>query len=346
LPVRTWVERPMPTGAIQSYMQTGGKHGRTFYHPGLQAMVFAGGDWHTTQPTLEGYGGGVGSEIWALDVSNDKWTLLRPFCVPGAIQPGWPDNVVWAFDSKRNRGLMAPGFYFITQGVASPCGSINAYGAYAFDFVTKQFRGPDASAGLPPPPLGWGGDDNGGPFGWYDPVTDELGRVRHYPMLERLNLATQTWRTQRLADPGGMMPHRSQQVIDVQGRAIYFLIPFHKPPALMRVGLTNGAVRVIPLPPQYTPPGATDHEVYTVFDSINRVILVPNNTSMGETPLRGLGLYHVETGQWEWESVPAAVMGSVWGFDEATGAMIGIGKRSPPYAYFLYKYATTAQPTR
>src|SRR5437660_12578332 len=50
LPPRAWVERPMPSGGIRSYMQTGGKHGRALYHPGLKAMVIAGRDWHMTEP--------------------------------------------------------------------------------------------------------------------------------------------------------------------------------------------------------------------------------------------------------------------------------------------------------
>ena len=76
-----------------------------------------------------------------------------------------------------------------------------------------------------------------------------------------------------------------------------------------------------------------------IFDPGNRVLLVPNNVDMGAAPLNGLGIYHVDTGQWEWEAVPTAVTGSVWGFDEEVGAMIGIGKRVQPFAYFLYKYA-------
>ena len=160
-------------------------------------------------------------------------------------------------------------------------------------------------------------------------------------MLERLNLDTKSWRTQMLRDPGGTTPHRGQQVIDVKGRVVSFLSPYHKPPALVGVRLTDSAIQVIPLPSQYALPAGADHEVYTVFDPINRVVLVPNNTNMGQAPLAGLGIYHVDTGQWEWEAVPAAVVGSVWGFDEATGAMIGIGKRSQPYAYFLYKYSAT-----
>jgi len=35
----------------------------------------------------------------------------------------------------------------------------------------------------------------------------------------------------------------------------------------------------------------------------------------------------------------------VWGFDEATGALLGIGKRAQPSAYFLYHYSATRQPT-
>jgi hypothetical protein len=351
LPLRQWVERPMPkTARITSYMQTGGKHGRAFYHPGIKSMVFAGGDWHTTQPQYEGYGNAVGSEIWALDVANNKWTLQRRFCVTGAIQPGYPDNVVWTFDSKRNRGLMAPGFYAITQGAASTCGSINGYGAYAFDFVTKQFTGPDVAAGLPAPPGGWGGD-LGASYGVYDPVADELVRVRNTVGLERLNLTTGAWRVQRLAkagDPGwNPVPNRAQPVIDVTGRALYWIDAWGSTsPTLVKVNLTDASVTTLPLPSQYKRPASGDQEVYLAFDHVNRVIFVPNNYDMGVSPLTGLAMFHVDTGQWEWEAVPAPVTGSVWGFDQATGAMIGIGKRSQPYAYFLYSYSATRQPTR
>jgi hypothetical protein len=103
------------------------------------------------------------------------------------------------------------------------------------------------------------------------------------------------------------------------------------------VKLADGSVTTSPLPTSYVaPPG--DHEVYLAFDPINRVLFVPNNPDMGQSPLIGLGIYHVDSGQWEWEAVPPAVFGSVWGFDENTGALIGIGKRVQPSAYFLYKY--------
>jgi hypothetical protein len=348
IPLRTWIERPLLGwgGIGKSYMPTGGKHGRTFYHPGLKQMIYAGGDWKTAQPNNDG--SFVGSEIWALDVANDKWTQLRPFCVPSAVQPGRPDNVVWAYDSKRDRGLMAPGFYAITQGANSGCGAREGWGAYAFDFSTKQFVGPDDAAGLPAPPLGgaggqtWGGDE-GGAWGVYDSINDELVRVRNGMRLERLNLATKTWNVQNLSDPGGTTPHRSQQVVDVKGRAVFFLAPWRKPPSLIRVSLKNGSVTAIPLPQQYRLPDTGGTEDYLVFDNINRVVLLPNNFGMGQTPIQGLGVFHVDSGKWEWEAVPPVVVASVWGFDELVGAMVGIGKRYEPFAYFIYKYDPTAQ---
>jgi hypothetical protein len=347
MPRRTWIERPMlgESGVGKSYMSTGGKHGRVFYHPGLKQMIFAGGDWRTAQPNDGNF---VGSEIWALDVANDKWTQLRPFCVPNAVQPARPDNVVWAYDAKRDRGIMAPGFYGSAQGSYSGCGAKELWGAYAFDFATREFVGPDDAAGLPAPPIGDGGpgwgSDEGAPWGVVDPLNDELVRIRNGMRLERLNLATKKWRTQNLSDPGGTTPHRSQPVIDVKGRAVYFIAaPYRNPPALIKVSLTNGAVTAIPLPPQYRLPDTGGTEVYLVFDSINRVVLVPNNFGMGQTPLFGLGIYQVDAGSWEWEPVPNTVVASVWGFDEATGAMIGVGKRYAPYAYFLYKYDSKAQ---
>jgi hypothetical protein len=337
----------------------GGKHGRTFYHPGLKGMVFAGGDWHTSEsewqtvnPVYDTTGNFSGSEIWHLDALNDRWTLLRPFCVPGAAQPGRPDTVTWAYDANRNQAYMAPGFYGITQGESSGCGAVEGWGGYTFSFASRQFQGPDAAAGLVPPPDGWGGD-TGASFGTFDPVNDELIRVKNGGQLQRLRIATRTWRIQQLGLTPTWNPvsNRAQSVIDVQGRALYFLDAWgdaggtccggtfpSRGPALIKVDLNTGATTAILLPASYTQPTDESQEVYLVFDPVNRLVFVPNNTGMGTGPLAGLGIYHVDTGQWEWEAAPAAAYGSVWGFDENLGAMIGIGQRIWGTHYYLYKY--------
>jgi len=300
-------------------------------------MVFAGGDWHSSQSQYNPSGDGSGSEIWSLNVLTDTWTLERPFCVTGQVQPGGPDTVGWAYDSRRNRGLMNPGFYFVTQGATDQCGSIYGWGGYAFDFATKAFVGPDASAGLPAPPVtGWGGD-SGASYSTYDSVNDELIRI-FGTQLQRLNLGTKTWRVQNLSNGNpnwNPITNRAQLVIDTSGRAVFFMDSQAR--QLVRVSLVDGSVTSSPLPSQYVAP-PTDHEVYLAFDPINRVVLVPNNVDMGISPLNGLGIYKADARTWEWQAVPQAVVGSVWGFDENTGALIGIGKRAAPSSYYLFKY--------
>ena len=63
---------------------------------------------------------------------------------------------------------------------------------------------------------------------------------------------------------------------------------------------------------------------------------------MGNNALNGLGIYHVDTGVWEWEDTPDDVSGSNWGFDENLGVLVGTGKRYTPYGYYFYKYAAVA----
>ena len=186
IPSRQWVERRLPFDPSCNYADGQSakaelcglgpsKHERMFYHPGLKSMVIGGGD-RPVGGGLKPYGNtGTGSEIIGLDVFNDKWTTIREFCVPGEVQPARPDNVVWAFDAKRNRGIMTPGYY-VGSGPGfsinpSGCGAIEGIGGYALDFATRKWIGPDAVAGLPVPPSGWGGDNNSS-FGVYDPVTD------------------------------------------------------------------------------------------------------------------------------------------------------------------------------
>lgn len=360
---RGWTERMNPG---PGYMpNTGGKHGRAIYHPPSKSMVFGGGDWLTSQPQYSGpYHNGTGSEIWSLDVLSNTWTLIRPFCVPGAVQPGRPDTVGFAYDSKRDRIINTPGFYFITQGFdpvaqplgASNCGAVEGWGSYAFDMKTKTWIGPDAmgwfyrgavrtevttpntAVGVPSPPGGWGGD-TGASFSVYNPTTDELLRTYGGTMFQRLNLTTGVWSQINLTngDPNwNPIANRSQHVLDVAKQVLYWTDTQSR--ALVKVQLSNNAVTMIPLPAQYVAPNG-DQDVYLVFDPVRRELFVPSTTNHGLTPPVGIGLYKVDTGVWTWEAVPTMVSGSVWGFDEATNSVIGIGKRTPGgtvSAYYLY----------
>jgi hypothetical protein len=313
-------------------------------------MVVAGGDHPVSMPHPGDYDG-TGTEVTAVNNLTGKWRIVRPFCVPGTVQPGRSDNVVWVYDSKRDRGIMTPG-YMNPPGdrLTGGCGAIENWGGYALDFTTRLWTGPDAAAGLPPPPdVGWGGD-RGASYGTYSVATDEMIRVRQEPFLrlEALNLTTKAWRFLALGN-WNTQASRAQTVIDQREQQVYWIEAWSTATQpvegtfitgqayLVKVDLRKGGVTRIPIPSQYKRMEGLATDVYLAFDPGSRQVLIPNNYDMGGSPLQGLGFYQVDTGQWAWEAVPAEVWGSAWGFDESVGALIGIGKRSPPYATFLYK---------
>jgi hypothetical protein len=378
VPARRWVERPwlVPTwtndcnnassgGSIWNVEKCGSyplaKHQRMFYRPfpggGGGEMVIAGGDHPVSMPHPSDYDG-TGSEVVGLNNTTAKFRIVRPFCVPNKVQPPRPDNVGWAYDAKRDRGLMVPGYMAGPGQPGAGCGEIEARGAFAIDFgaTPPQWIGPDDVAGVPPPSdFGWGGD-RGSSYATYSKTTDELIRLRQDggQRVEVLHLATKKWRFLPL--PGSVQPARAQVVIDdasKDGPTIYWLDAWQeavmnaentaltnqgKRAYLAKMNIRTGALTRILVPSQWKGQEGLADDIYLAFDTINRLVFVPNNYDMGGSPLRGLGIYHVDTGQWDWEDVPSAVIGSAWGFDESIGALVGVGKRSPPYGTFLYKY--------
>ena len=72
----------------------------------------------------------------------------------------------------------------------------------------------------------------------------------------------------------------------------------------------------------------SSQEIYMVFDPVHRVLLMPSVPWLvGE--VTGLAIYHVDTGQMEWEPAPLdlveRVRGTVWGFDEVSGCLRAFG---------------------
>jgi len=338
LPERTWVSRPLATGyggpGLRPY---GSKHTRLLYDSKRGRMVLTGGDYPNPHISDDG-----NQMVWALDLGSGpapSWQLIGPWC-NGPEQPGRPDTVLWVYDSKRDRGLVMPGFYFITQGEGSECAGVKDLpDPMFFDFATNKWQ----RVPFGPPRGGYGGD-GGASFGVYDPTSDSVYRVRSTDDgngMEILSLQSNRWSSGLIGlPPSG---NREQSVIDVEGRSIYFISRYLK--ALVRYSIRSGGIDVIRLPRQARPPDAEDHETYLAFDPINRVVLYPNTFENGGR-VYGLGIYHVDTKKWEWEAVPSSppfVQGNVVGFDVGNNAMLLYGGKDGsdvglPTVYWLYRY--------
>lgn len=347
LPVRAWTPRDLPVlGQGPAPRGHGGKHSRLFVRTRTGDLILTGGDYQHPSMSAQEDGSQM---VWMknLDDPSSEWRILGPWC-HGPVMPGRPDNVVWAYDSKRDKGVIMPGFYFASQKGSTICpGVVEDGGAFFFDFGTNRWE----QAAIPRPPDGWGGD-LGATFGVYDPVTDSVIRVRYRgdPQVEQLKLATNRWETTRLGFGHITVdPHADQSVIDVRGRAIYFIARASR--SLVKYGIDSRRVlRLIPLPAALDVSHPYDQETYLAFDPINRVVLFPNTRDYGGT-FKNLGIYHVDKNQWEVEPVPAEVFGNVVTFDSAHNCLVlmgGNGSRAPlPTRFWLYRYGTgEIAPTR
>jgi len=338
LPDRTWVSRPLGTGfggpGLYPYAS---KHTRLLYDSKRGRMVLTGGDY--TKPYIDSDNGG--QLVWGIDLASGPtptWTLLGPWC-NGPEQPGRPDTVGWVYDSTRDQGVILPGFYFITEKEESGCSDARDLpDPMLFDFATNKWK----RVPFGPPRGGYGGD-SGSSFAVYDPVSDSIYRLRgnDYNSVEILSLKTNRWSEDRLGGDSSM--NREQPVIDVQGRSIYAIS--RRPRGLLRYSIPKGRVDLLPLPPQVQLPEGGDLETYLAFDPINRVVLFPNTHDNGGK-VYGLGIFHVDTRQWEWEPVPSvnpAVQGNVLGFDVNNNVMLLYGGKTGvgvgvPTVFWLYRY--------
>ncbi|MEW5979028.1 MAG: Ig-like domain-containing protein [Acidobacteriota bacterium] len=333
LPLRTWVGIAAPALDQGPYSKPyEGKHARLLFDSARGRMVLAGGDYYGSVAN------GAGSnEVWTIDLARgSSWTKLAGWCGPsGSTQPAVPDNVGWAYDSLRDRGIIFPGYYF--GSTASCSGVTQTTGSALFNFGSNRW---EASAN--PAPSGGYGGDLGSTFAVYDPVTDAVYRFRNLGgtnTMEILYLSSNTWEQVRLGTNGDVLqntdPHADQSVIDVAGRSIYAISrPLR---ALMRYSIPDKkVVETIQMPAAWIAPDGYDHETYMTFDSINRVILNPN-THNYDGAVSGLAIYHVDTKSWEWESVPSSVTGNLVGFDVRNNAVLFMG-RSATDQFWLYRY--------
>ena len=155
--------RPLPRDISLGPYSSGGetKHVRWDYDRLRKVIWLTGGDY--TNPY------GKDSEqprVFTYDLKGDKWTGLTPVCLPeGQIQPGRPDEVVWAHDETADVLYLIMGSHGAVSDGA-PCGPKGATqhirGIFRFHPDTKTWSRINTTRGT------------NGAAGRFDPIRREL----------------------------------------------------------------------------------------------------------------------------------------------------------------------------
>jgi len=316
------------------------KHSRMAYDPNSKRVILTGGD-------RPGIGDGNGQPSVYATADLETWQQLAPDCVAaGQLQPARPDNVIWAIDSKRNKAIIAPGFYFGLQKAQADCpGPTYQHTALNFNLATDQWE----AVPFPPPHPEWVGawagnqygSDGNSTWGVYDPTSDSLltyfwdGNRGAY--MERLYLSTGKWTNTAVGygflrvdnDLQTSYAHRSQIALDEQGRAVYISTPRNR---LFRYKLdvrnSGEAVPTSHAPKQCVTPNDSSQEIYMVFDSDHRAVLRICTPNLGGEVI-GIAAYFVDTDTWVWYPAPVdqehPVLANTFCYSPACRCVIGTG---------------------
>lgn len=226
---------PLP-GPDEAPFPTGGKHGR-FVTDG-RYLYELGGDYSGNPGMQSGR-----SELWRLDTQSlvdgkpPQWERLVSYCGAGqTVMPGRPDEVPFAYDSRRKRLVMgADGFMY---GNAGPC---TEHPEMTGNGQWMEF---DLSSGLwrkLPKPTGDHLTGRGSYHMQYDPVRDTMLRFGSHQLgvLNRgANVQTVYNAPPALRAQVGTMDIRKEYTaLDAAGRWLYVLEPTHA--LLIRINLDD-----------------------------------------------------------------------------------------------------------
>ncbi len=333
---RTWTAAEFPPDGLDNPSRHGGTPGQKQYAAKVNLqnskIYFWGGD---TNKRGRDYTDGWGA-TYALDLSkslsdpNGAWTTEFFSCAadhgfPNLIQPKYPSENSWVYDSNRNKFYYISGFNF-DLGIQGGCANeSNLRGPpLTFDPVNKVWsQSPFVSQHA----SGLTGNSPTSEGGVYDPVTDAVYLPFGGMLMSILDLKTNQWSAVELTCSDNAIsdgahascPTNSTKVnggfsvvnnlwmdIDVQRRHIYFI----KGPGednftrgrLLRYNIDKKTVTALPTLPYDSVQGGIDAHV--AFDSINNLVY---HWYGGESIVSKLYIYHPDPsggGNGRWEQDP------------------------------------------
>ena len=323
LPANTWVSVPQPPRG-QAPLARGGKHARAAYDTKRGRLLITGGD-------RDGSDGGNAS-VWSVNLGDGSAEELSPMCRPAPeLQPNFPDNVVWAYDSRRDQAILLRGFFFEQSRGAAVCKREDPQIVRAdlvFDLQSREWL----PAPWPVSPMGPGSDGSGPTFGVYDEGTDSVYAYKWDGAwggnMLILHRDGNTWERVRFngARERNAYCLRSQPALE-PGRALYMSCISNKVPVLVRFDLRSKSPAVLPMPEGYKAP-STDQETFMVFDPKSRVVLHPFPPNLAGV-VSTLYVYDVESKAWSERPVSAEqtprVFGNLAAWDPERGALVLYG---------------------
>lgn len=321
IPLNTWVRRPLPPND-EGPCPSGCKHMRLAHNPGDGRIYFEGGDYNGTGHIDSGR-----QETWSYSIADGTWRLEYPYCGPaGGVQPMHPDEVGWAYDTRRNLFWLMPGYMGGDTGDCSGGASQIRYEIMTFNPASGQWILENRQE------LTTSGGHH--TFAQYDPVTDTIIQFDGCGVAI-YDIATDTWTTKVL--PGCPTLSNEHSAIDRIDRVIYGIE--RGGGKFWRYHIDTQTVEALA-----PAPAGSMARARPVWDSVNRVLLWFDYTADYDPVGGRLNIYHPDTNTWEvnrpvYQPEGDEVVGLNVVFDPYQNVLLVMGSRSVVTGYFhLYRY--------
>jgi len=253
------------------------KHMRLTHNPIDGKIYILGGD-HAGTP---GFAQSGRNEMYTYEIATNTWEMIQPYC-PAGLAPAGPDEVGWAYDTKRKGFWMTKGFQWGTSGdtCPQPNGLFTGKGVAFYDPILRTWEH-ENRAGLES--LGW--ITGNYKFAQYDPLTDNLivlgqGSVATY------DIASDVWSKKNYSISPTVRIQNHSSAIDLEKRIIYGIDKHN--PRLFKYDIDAKTLVVLGQAPTIE-----EIEGHIVWNSVSKVLMLWDLKALK------LHIYHPDTNTWE-----------------------------------------------
>ena len=285
IPLKTWIARKPPPRS--AYFSSKGKHGRLIFNPDDRKIYLFSGDGGGER----GFSDNGRQEMATYDVATDKWENIQRYCrKDGGIQPMGPDEVGFAFDTKRRVFWHNPGFGH-HHGKYCKGGKLLRMKVLSFNPVTRTWKDENRT-NLKKAFRQTMGNNR---FVIYDPVKDALIGFRRRKAYI-YHIAEDKWTRESI---DSKIAGDEYLAFDPEQRYIYIVENRYRA-RLYRYDIDDESLDDLGA----LPASAERYkESHLHWDSVNKVLLWPlwvqRESPQNDNEIEMLYVYHPDTAKWE-----------------------------------------------